>query len=732
MTAIRIGPFGPITPRTAERQLPQLSAQVAANVNLLSGEIRPIRNPELVSAHPDAVSVYRAEHSTTETWRAWTVDVDVARAPFAASVLPRYVWTGDGPPKTTNFTNFGTVASDLTLGIPVPQTAPGVAASGGVGAATSRLYVYTFYSQDGEESGPSPASTLVTGKVDDTWAITLIDAVPANSGVVKGFFSTDTIVANATGAAVTITSSTAATPIVVTRVAHGFVTGDRVFITGHLVNTAANNTYANPIWTIIRLTADTYSLTGSIGNGVGGATGNAYKCTYHWLRASDQVTISAATRTVTAVPTAYTFNVATDLTAATTWARVANWNTTSMKRRLYRSAGTTATYQLVVEDTAGTTYNDTILDVSIPGDELISIGWQPPPVDLFAVSSLPNGALVGISGTLVCFSEPYQPHAWLEAYQFGMDQEGVGLSTFGSTVVIGTSGAPYIADGVDPTSVTLQRIDSVWPCLAKRSFASDEAGVMYATNVGLAYIGQQAPTIVTKGLFTRDNWTALNPSSMITVSAEGKTFVRYQALDADVSTILLFIPDEQTATLTTLDIDCTELYADPRNGYMYVVDSEGVKQYNSNVGARIPSTWESKEFELPVPTNLGAARVEFVSDEDSDDAAAIAAAYAAALVANAITISNGYGALNGRGAGLNFGSIDGETPALPRDPNAAISLTFSLYSKGVLVFSKTLSNSDAFRMPAGYLSDAYAVKVNGSVRVKNIKLAETMVGLNKV
>ncbi len=65
-----------------------------------------------------------------------------------------------------------------------------------------------------------------------------------------------------------ITSSTLATPAVVTKVAHGLVTGDVVTIASHLVNTAVNGTHI-----VTRLTADTYSLNGVVGNGVGGATG---------------------------------------------------------------------------------------------------------------------------------------------------------------------------------------------------------------------------------------------------------------------------------------------------------------------------------------------------------------------------------------------------------------------------------------------------------------------------
>ena len=54
---------------------------------------------------------------------------------------------------------------------------------------------------------------------------------------------------------VAITSSTDATPIVVTATAHGLATGDRVLIYGHTTNIAANG-----IFKVTRLSSSTFSL----------------------------------------------------------------------------------------------------------------------------------------------------------------------------------------------------------------------------------------------------------------------------------------------------------------------------------------------------------------------------------------------------------------------------------------------------------------------------------------
>lgn len=67
-----------------------------------------------------------------------------------------------------------------------------------------------------------------------------------------------------------VTSSTSASPTVITKASHGYVTGDRIIINGHATNTAANG-----IWDVVRVDANTFKIknihTGVEvnGNGVG-------------------------------------------------------------------------------------------------------------------------------------------------------------------------------------------------------------------------------------------------------------------------------------------------------------------------------------------------------------------------------------------------------------------------------------------------------------------------------
>ena len=89
-------------------------------------------------------------------------------------------------------------------------------------------------------------------------------------------------------ATVSITSSTNATPIVVTKASHGLTTGDTVVVTGHTTNTNANGT-----WEVNVLTSSTFELAGSVGNGVGGASG-----TFRQVNCCRVKLASAVTKTI--------------------------------------------------------------------------------------------------------------------------------------------------------------------------------------------------------------------------------------------------------------------------------------------------------------------------------------------------------------------------------------------------------------------------------------------------
>ena len=430
---------------------------------------------------------------------------------------------------------------------------------------------------------------------------------------------------------------------------------------------------------------------------------------------------------MTEVPTTSSFKVTGDYSAATAWARKTYWNTTDMTRRVYRTSGTDATYQLVVADLTATSYSDTILDANIPGDELISENWEPPPVGLTGLCVHSSGALCGFVNNLLCFSEPLQPHAWPEAYQLSSGYSGVGLAAFGSSVIMATLGPPFVATGVEPQSMTGEDVSGMYPCLSKRSVISVGDAVVYVSKHGLVRVGAGGVSIYTEGFYTRDEWEPLNPETMICATANGRLYVAHTD-DENAASLLIF--DGTIHTRSSVAV--SELYADPSSGDLFLTTAEGIFIWDSQVEIPLQGNWQSKTFVFPTPVNLGAAKIEFdVAISEELQLLILAAIEAAATINEAlvtipITAANALslgGAINT--TAVNSQAIFGTEFITPNALPPSNAVSFTLYSRGEIVTSKLIYSDEVFRLPSGYKKDSFSVGINSQCVVKEVRVAET-------
>lgn len=673
MPMIKISPFGGIIPRTGERLIGDSNAVIANNVKLQSGNIDPLKVPKLINAPNKtlpALAIFRAWYLDQSAWLSWPKDVDAVRVPLSADVEPRFVWTGDGIPKIATYSQVISSgdndypATEYALGVPAPIDKSSISAAGGAGLTTTRIYTYTYFSALGEESAPAPVSELITGKVDDTWAVSGMTALPVNSGDISAI--------TYSGKDVTIT----------TTAQHFNRVGEDILVSGVTTISNVNGT---------------------------------------WLLIAASQTAKTMKFTVSGTPVG-TYNNATD--TADTWARTVAFNLTGMKRRLYRSTGLTGTVQLVHDD-VGTSYNDTISDADILGDELISSGWSQPPVGLKGLKVHSSGSLAGFVGNFLCLSEPYQPHAWPESYQMSTDRDIVGIGTFGSEIGIGTKGIPWMASGVDPASMTKEKIHSLYPCLSKQSLIEYGDGLVYASAHGLVYAGNSGVDLLSERFYTKDEWQELNPSSMISATAYGRLYISYQRVDDSRSMIIL-----DGDLLVTADVQVCELYADESTSELFVSDAEGIKEWDSADTYPLNSSWRSKDFILPYPINMAVAKIEFDAVINPSVQAAIQASIAAAEAANAALMIAGNikGSMNSYGyneSGINATVLN----KIPESPPEN-SVTFVLRKNNdEVVISCVVENNIAFRLPAGYKSDVFSVEVFSQCKIKEIRIADSMNGL---
>jgi hypothetical protein len=154
MPAINISAFIGERPLILPRLLPETAAQEAINARLDDGGLTPLRKSLRSGAFAEAGAKTIYRHNGT--WLSWPVVVDAAPGPVAQE---RLYYTGDGAPKMR-------IDDDVyALAVPRPAGALTAAATGaGTGDTQSRTYVYTFVTDFGEETAPSPASNIIDWK----------------------------------------------------------------------------------------------------------------------------------------------------------------------------------------------------------------------------------------------------------------------------------------------------------------------------------------------------------------------------------------------------------------------------------------------------------------------------------------------------------------------------------------------------------------------------------------
>ncbi|SFN73244.1 hypothetical protein [Nitrosospira briensis] len=675
MSAFRIAGFSGLVPRLAKQLLGFGQAQVATNCNLTSGDLRP-RNGPLPVFSPvidtDIVSMFRMEMDGNEKWLAWNVDVDVAQSPVAGSTSRRFYYTGDGEPRTSDF-DLATAGPGpypsgcFVLGVAPPVSKPTVTPAGGTGSSAARAYVYTFVTQWGEESRPSPASAVTTGRVDDAWGLTNLDTAPPNSGIVTG---------------------------------------------------AVKDT---PLSGQVEVTLDTvFGLRASEEIAFASATGLEDLNGKFTVASVD----SATKKIVILLRTTQIY------TGGGTWQRVAPHNTSGMTKRIYRTLTTSSgtEYHYLVTIPAGmTSYNDTAADSAVAlGEVLPSATWDMPPADMKGITILANGIAAGFVGNEILFSEPFKPYAWPSAYRQTYDQDIVALGVSGTTLIGMTKGNPFTITGVEPVTMGggMEKLSVAWPCMTKRGVASFAFGIGYPAPQGMVIVGANSD-IVTKDLFTQKEWAELNPGTFIAASADNRYYCGYTV---EGSSLMFVIDKAESASFIKVNQRITCIWADPATGRLYVALDRKIYEWEGDSGTKLTYEWKSKKFVSAPPVNYSAAKIDADFEMSEAESAAAKSSYDAALGANQALID--FGEVDDGLADPSLGEDEIGGDAMQAIPPLVIdSLQFQLWADGDLKFTRQVRNTRAFRLPGGYKADNVEVVLSGNVKVSGVVLAETMDGL---
>ena len=336
---------------------------------------------------------------------------------------------------------------------------------------------------------------------------------------------------------------------------------------------------------------------------------------------------------------------------------------------------------------------DTRILTSILGSD----EYDPPPENLQGLTTVQNNILVGFVGNTLYFSEPALPHAWPVAYATPVGSDIIALAALSGSVLVLTKGYPYLVAVNDPAAgVSVSRIDALYPCLNARSVVTMGYGVVWSTNDGLAvYSPGSGAAIVTKVLYNNDTWTTeIDPSTVIAEYYGENYFATHSTgafvFEQDTKVGGFFVDASPVFTASWYDAQTGRLY--------YATGTLGdIYEWDNLAQPALTMTWKSKVLVTKDMINLGAARV--VADY-----------------------------------GNTTSKWDLETSlweAKTGNWNSPDEMTFRLWVDKELIFTTTLNDSDAFRLPTGYRTDTFEVGVEGNVRVRAIHLAETMIGLRE-
>ena len=366
-------------------------------------------------------------------------------------------------------------------------------------------------------------------------------------------------------------------------------------------------------------------------------------------------------------------------------------------KRIYRSnTGSTSTeYQFVAEIAIGTTTLHDDIDDGDLGEICPSLEWAEPSNALHSLVALTNGMVAGLDGNEACICEPFRPWAWPEAYRTPIDGKLIGAGGFGGYLVICTDSDPFIGYATTPEAYTFERIRIAQGCVSQPSIVSTGDGVIYASPDGLVAVSQGAAPVITDGIFSRDEWQKLNPSSIVGAFTEGRYHGWYSGASAPYNAWDGFILDLKSKTFSFTDVAASAVYVDPIRDALYVLQSTSVCRWGG--GSAMSATWKSKLFEFPKPVNLGAAQIIVTSGTVSIN---IYATMPSISEASAVVIALGQaGVTNPDGTAIVKTAISSITTAEP------------------------------FRLPSGFMARSWEIEITGTGQWSAVIVAQTMAEL---
>lgn len=304
-------------------------------------------------------------------------------------------------------------------------------------------------------------------------------------------------------------------------------------------------------------------------------------------------------------------------------------------------------------------------------EPLSSDFYYPPPTGLGGLMSLPNGILCAWKDNELWFAEAFRPWAWPPSYCKVLSNKIIGGIPHGSGAVVTTTQSPYIVSGVSPDSMTASRLNVTQAGVSKWSIAAVDGYVVYASHDGLVSLSGAAASLdQSEQFFTRDTWRERYKQGLASMRFavwDGRLIV---FSSEDKFTPFMIRMDEAAGSMTDLpDLKASCAFVSHLSDQCYYANGSWVYQFNG--GNDQDAVWQSRELVEAAPLNFGFAQI----------------------------VATG-------------------------------TWTISFYADGVLRHEESAATgTKGFRLPSGFLSDRWKVKVSGRGRLRELAFAKTAADL---
>jgi hypothetical protein len=579
MAASKLNIFAGLRPRIPESLLPEGAATIAQNCDFAYGELRNTKGGFLISNMQNtAKSIYTDDGLT---FYSWPTDVNAVRSPIAKDEFNRLYYTDGATMRVTNRLgtriNGGVPGTSYRVGVPRPTKAPTLSVT--IPAINDTTKFTMVFRSHLEYSGIKYQEQTVTPTVVSATKYQFTPPVRAEEdpNTPKGAY-----------------------PVL------------RITVTSVSDNT---------------LVADIYTENSSFSSGAGiwnaslvkDTTGDKYTATIAEAVEEEDKETRAYVYTYVNLygeesppsdPTIVTTTALAEVTLMVTLDAVSDY-VPIKEVRAYRtpSGSTIAEYFYtgmlpVLSNPAGVYQITDSTKAANINEQLSSLNYYAPPAGLVGLMSLPNGILCGWKGAELYFSEAYKPWAWPPKYIKPLPNAIVGGIAHGSGAVVTTVANPYSVSGVSPDSMTTSRLNVDQAGVSKWSIAVVDGAVSYASQDGLVIInGNAASLIQSQKFFTRDVWRERygNALSGMRFSVWDGRLIVFHGSNSFIPFMIRF--DEADGSMTDLPtFSATSAFVSQLSDQCYYVSGTSIFQFNG--GDNETAVWESREMVMPKPTGF--------------------------------------------------------------------------------------------------------------------------------